>query len=84
MENTEKWENRELGADPMSAKKVSKEEEKAIDDSLGLVQVTLRLQKSQVESLKKIALAKGINKYQPLIRMVLSEYISLCELGNNS
>ncbi len=46
----------------------------AIDDTLGLVPITLRLQKPLVEQLKKIAASNGLG-YQPFVRQILTQYV---------
>lgn len=51
---------------------------KAIDDSLGLQPISIRLQKSLLENLKSLAQLNGIG-YQPLIRQVLTRFVE-CEL----
>ena len=45
-----------------------------VDKSFGLQQITIRLTNAMVSELKRIGKEKGIG-YQPLIRIILSEYI---------
>lgn len=71
----EVWENRELGASEAHVRKVSKDREKAIDDTLGLQMISLRLQKNLIEDLKKLAHQAGIG-YQPYIRHLLTSHVN--------
>lgn len=73
MDDVELWETKKLGADPKYARRVSKEEDKALDDSLGLTAVTMRLQKELVEQLKLLAKKEGLG-YQPYIRQLLTRH----------
>lgn len=73
-EHTDKeWENHELGASEEYVRKVSSEEEKAIDDALDLQVISIRLQKRLIEIFKELAKSEGIG-YQPLMRQVLTHY----------
>jgi predicted DNA binding CopG/RHH family protein len=72
--DTKLWETRKLGASAKHAKRISKEEDKAIDDSLGLQAVTMRLQKELVEQLKILAKKEGLG-YQPYIRQLLTRHV---------
>ncbi|HED36570.1 MAG TPA: hypothetical protein ENJ08_20425 [Gammaproteobacteria bacterium] len=67
----EKWENDQLGADPEHAQK-SDLNNKAVDKAMGLQMISIRLQKTLLADLKKIALANGTG-YQPLIKQVLKK-----------
>lgn len=69
----ERWDNRELGASEEHMRVLSEEEERDIDDGLGLQHISLRLNKSLIEQLKALAKLEGIG-YQPLIRQVLTRY----------
>ena len=80
-DDTELWETRKLGASAKHAKRISKEEDKAIDDSLGLQVITMRLQKKLVEQLKLLAKQEGLG-YQPYIRQLLTRHVR--ELGSLS
>lgn len=51
----------------------TKSQETAIDESLGLKSISIRLQTSLIEDLKMIAMANGIG-YQPLIRTLLTRF----------
>jgi len=54
-------------------KPVSPEKAAQIDSSLGLQQISIRLQKTLIEDFKKLAATQGLG-YQPLMRMVLTDY----------
>jgi predicted DNA binding CopG/RHH family protein len=73
-DDSKQWEDGALGRSPEHAKKVSPEQEKEMDDALGLAPVTLRLQKSLVEQLKKLAAENGLG-YQPFVRQILTHYV---------
>ncbi len=70
----ERWDNRELGASEVHMRVLSEEEEREIDDGLGLQHISIRLNKGLIEQLKKLALLEAIG-YQPLIRQVLMRYV---------
>ncbi len=72
--DTEKWEQRELGASAEHAKPSAPETNKAVDDALGLQLISIRLQSDLIEELKQIARDEGLG-YQPLIRNVLTRYV---------
>jgi hypothetical protein len=59
-DDTEKWENRELGASEEYVRRVSPERERAVDEALGLQPITIRLQKELVDELKELAKSEGI------------------------
>ena len=69
----ELWENGTYGESEEHMKRAPLAIDKAIDDSLGLVQVTIRLQKDLVEQLKRIACENGLG-YQPYVRQVLTQH----------
>ncbi len=69
----EAWDNRELGASEGFVRKSSPEREKALDDALCLQTISIRLQKSLIEELKRLAEEDGIG-YQPYIRQVLKRH----------
>lgn len=68
------WDTRELGSDEVFARKTSKENEKGLDDKLGLQIISIRLQKSLIDELKELAGEDGLG-YQPYIRQVLSHHV---------
>jgi len=53
------------------------EEEREVDEVLGLQQVTIRLQKHLVDALKELAKDEGIG-YQPMVRQILTKYVKQC------
>lgn len=69
----ERWDNGELGKSAEHVAFLSDEEEKAIDEGLGLQLISIRLSKSLIDQLKGLAKLEGIG-YQPLIRHVLTKY----------
>jgi predicted DNA binding CopG/RHH family protein len=69
-DNTQDWESHALGSDMDSAEAVSAEIDKAVDASLNLKPISIRLQAELIGKLKIIAAHHGIG-YQPLIRSYL-------------
>jgi hypothetical protein len=69
----EAWETGKLGASEEFAIVSSDEEEKAVDDALGLQLISIRFQKELISKLKEIALIEGIG-YQPLMRQVMTRF----------
>ena len=59
---------------------VAPDQEKAVDDALGLQPISIRLQKSLLDNLKSLAQLNGIG-YQPLVRQILTRWVD-CELKN--
>lgn len=72
--DTELWETRQLGASAEHAVPISDEEEKEIDEAMGLQLLSFRIQKSVIEQLKQLSKLEGIG-YQPLMRQVLTKYV---------
>ena len=70
----EAWDNRDLGASEEHVRKASPEREKALDERLGLQTISIRLQKSLIDDLKKLAEEDGIG-YQPYVRQVLTRHV---------
>ena len=70
----EPWDSRELGASEGHVRKSSPEREKTLDDRLGLQTISIRLQKSLIDNLKKLADDDGIG-YQPYVRQVLMRHV---------
>lgn len=64
-----------LGHDEAHVRLAPEDLSAALDEALGLKAISLRLQRSLVDDLKALAKSKGIG-YQPLIRMVLTEYVT--------
>jgi predicted DNA binding CopG/RHH family protein len=71
--DAELWDSRQLGASAEHMKVVSDEEQKDIEDSLGLQMISIRLSKTLIEQLKELARLEGIG-YQPLIRTILTQF----------
>ena len=70
---TDQWESDTYGRDEKHVGVVSADESAAIDDSIGLQLVSIRLQKSLVRNLKLIAKHRGVS-YQPLVRDLLNRF----------
>lgn len=75
---TEAWESRQLGADRESVRPVDTELASQIEESLGLQAISIRLDKSLIESFKLLAEYHGVG-YQPLMRDALKRFAD-CEL----
>jgi predicted DNA binding CopG/RHH family protein len=71
-DTAEAWESRELGADEAFVEVVELDD-KAVDDALELVPISIRLQRPLIEDFKMIARINGLG-YQPLMRQVLSRF----------
>ena len=71
------WESGELGEDFDTAKIVSKDAERAVQDALGMQLISIRLPKSVIDDFKVIAQIEGIG-YQPLMREALMRFAE-CE-----
>lgn len=71
----ERWDNGELGRDEQFAKSVetSPAQQAALDESLGLQMISIRLPKALIEDYKFIADANGL-KYQTLMRQILARF----------
>jgi len=84
-DNTTDWESGALGRDMDSAAPVSAEIDHAVDASLNLKLISIRLQEELIEQLKIIAAHHGIG-YQPLVRSYLHRCVreELRELGRSS
>ncbi len=71
---TEAWESGELGQDEEFVKVSTDIDQSALDDSLELQMISIRLQKSLIEDIKMIAALNGHSGYQPLIRQILNRF----------
>ena len=69
----EAWETGELGQDEEYVRKADVDES-ALDESLELQMISIRLQKSLIDDLKNFATLEGLG-YQPLIKRVLMRYV---------
>ncbi|WP_036265689.1 hypothetical protein [Methylobacillus glycogenes] len=74
IEESEKWDSRELGASVDHTQVASEEQSQAVLDALDLQLISIRLQKGLIEDLKFIAKAHGIG-YQPLVRDILHRFV---------
>lgn len=72
--NEELWDNKELGASKKHVRKTSVDQEKKLDENLGLQTISIRLQKSLINSLKSLAEEDGI-RYQPYVRQILTRHV---------
>jgi len=69
----EAWETGELGRDEEYVRKADVNES-ALDESLELQMISIRLQKSLIDDLKNFATLEGLG-YQPLMKRVLQRYV---------
>lgn len=69
----EAWESRELGASEAHAMRAPQELESKVEESLGMQMISIRLDKSLIESFKVIAEYHGVG-YQPLMRDALKRF----------
>ena len=73
----EAWDSGQLGGESEHAQPAVEDIEVAIDTSLELQLISIRLQKSLIEDFKAIASLNGIG-YQPLMRQILKRFVD-CE-----
>lgn len=73
-DNTQQWDDRELGASDQFVK-VSTVNEAQIDDALGLQSISLRMPTDLLDDLKNIAALNQLG-YQTLIKQVLKRFVS--------
>lgn len=69
----ENWESGALGQDAAHAKRAPKDMDQAVDESLGLQAISIRLSKDLIDDYKIIAKMHGIG-YQPLMRDALKRF----------
>lgn len=69
----EAWESRELGASEAHATRAPQELESRIEEALGMQMISIRLEKSLIESFKMLAEYHGVG-YQPLMRDALRRF----------
>ncbi len=74
VDDSERWDNRELGAHENSVRVSTQGTEKRLDESLGLQMISMRLPKEVVEQFKVLARKQGLG-YQPFIRQILMNYL---------
>ncbi|MDD3935981.1 hypothetical protein [Rhodoferax sp.] len=70
----EAWESGALGTDESHVRAAPAELESAIDASIGLQAISIRLPKDLIEAYKLIAAHHGIG-YQPLMRDILQRFV---------
>jgi hypothetical protein len=73
-DSDEAWDTGQLGRAAEHARPAAADTEKAIDASLELQLISIRLQKSLIEDLKAVATVNGIG-YQPLMRQILKRFV---------
>ena len=73
-DTAEDWENGKFGMDAEHTKKVSKEEQGAIDETLGLKMISIRLPADLIQAYKDISEYRGLYGYQPLMRDALKRF----------
>jgi uncharacterized protein (DUF4415 family) len=74
VDDSDRWENGELGADENSVRVSEQGTGERIDEGLGLQMVSMRLPKDVVEKFKVLAKKQGLG-YQPFIRQILMNYL---------
>ena len=75
----EAWDDETLGGDAESMQVADEAVESAVDEASGVQLISIRMQKSMVDSFKAIAAAnKGIG-YQTLMKQILQRFID-CEM----
>jgi hypothetical protein len=70
----EAWEGRELGADAAYTEVAGAEHLTALNESLGMQSISIRIPKQMIEAYKLIAAFHGLG-YQPLMRDILQRFI---------
>lgn len=82
VEKDDKWDTGELGREEEWAKAVelSEDQQRAIDDAIGLQMISIRLPKALIEDFKFLGEVNGI-KYQTLMRQILARFAE-CEKKN--
>jgi hypothetical protein len=71
---TDLWESGKLGASAKHAKPISRKQEQAFDDALGLQLISVRIQRSLIEQLRGLAKLEGMG-YQTFMRQILTNYV---------
>lgn len=77
LDTDEAWEEGALGREEAFAQAAAESLELAIDDSLGLQPISIRLERSLIEDFKMIASLNGLG-YQTLMRQALKRFAE-CE-----
>ena len=68
------WDNGELGRDEAFVARADEAQERALDDTLGMQVISIRLPKQLIDQYKLIAHFHGVG-YQPLMRDVLQRFV---------
>jgi predicted DNA binding CopG/RHH family protein len=68
------WDDRALGAEPEFVRVADSSHERALDDTLELQSISIRLPKELIKNYKLIADFHGVG-YQPLMRDVLQRFV---------
>ena len=74
VDDSDRWDNRELGADERFVRVSSQGTADRLDEGLGLQMVSMRLPKEAIDKFKGIAREQGLG-YQPFIRQILMNYL---------
>lgn len=70
----DQWDSRELGASEEHVVVADAEFERALDDSLGMQMISIRLPRDLISAYKLIASHHGVG-YQPLMRDILQRFV---------
>lgn len=73
-DTAEDWENGKFGQDAKHTRKVSREDQEAIEETLGLKMISIRLPADLIQAYKDISEYRGIYGYQPLMRDALKRF----------
>lgn len=74
-ENVDNWDDGFFGRSEDYAEAAPVEIEASIDESLDLQLISIRLQRTLIDDLKKIAKSEGLG-YQPLMRQILTKFVN--------
>jgi hypothetical protein len=75
VDDSELWETGKLGATEKFVGVAPRRFGEAIDHSLGLQPISIRLQKDMIEALKTLAQEQGLG-YQPYLRQILTRHVA--------
>lgn len=70
----EAWEKGSPGRDENHVVRVSDKEQEAVDETLGLKMISIRLPADLIQAYKDISAYRGLYSYQPLMRDVLKRF----------
>lgn len=74
LDDVDRWESRELGADPEHARRSAPGRREELDEKLGIVELTLRLKRETVDELERQAKDEEII-LAALLRRILQEHV---------